>query len=154
MGLSAGDGAKGQRLYEWYRMPLMDPLVEGWKRWLLVRRSLSDPPDLAAYVCFAPEATPLAALVQVAGQRWEIEAAFEEAKAEVGLDHYEVRSWTGWHRHITLACLAHSLLTIFLAKMHATIPSPAPQAQKGGPPAQAPRGSLAAFKVRRGLSSG
>lgn len=147
--LSGGDGAKGPRLYDWFLMPLMDPLIDGWKRWLLVRRSLSDPTDLTAYACFAPEDTPLATLVQVAGHRWEIEAAFEEAKGEVGLDHYEVRSWTGWYRHITLACLAHALLVVVRAKAHDTTR----EAEKGGPEAQVLRGSLTAFKARRGLSS-
>jgi SRSO17 transposase len=118
--LSAGDGAKGPRLYDWLRLPLLDPLVKGWKRWLLVRRSLSDPSDLSAYACFAPAPTPLATLVQVAGRRWAIEAAFEEAKGEVGLDQYEVRSWTGWHRHISLACLAHALLTVVRAQAQHT----------------------------------
>lgn len=147
--LSAGEGAKGPRLYDWHLQPLADPLLDGWKRWLLVRRSLSDPTDLTAYVCFAPEDTPLSTLVEVAGRRWEIEAAFEEAKGEVGLDHYEVRSWTGWYRHVTLACLAHALLAVVRAKAHAT----QTEAPKGGPPVQIPRGSLTAFKARRGLSS-
>jgi SRSO17 transposase len=94
--LSAGAGEKGPRWYDWYRLPLVPPLQEGFERWLLVRRSLRDPTDLQAYVVFAPLDTPLAALVQVAGRRWTIEVAFEAAKGEVGLDHYEVRSWTGW----------------------------------------------------------
>ena len=99
--LSAGDGAKGPRLYDWQLVPVNAPLVEGWQRWLLVRRSLEDPTELAAFACCAPAATPLEQLVQVAGSRWRIESAFEEAKGEVGLDHYEVRSFQGWYRHIT-----------------------------------------------------
>jgi SRSO17 transposase len=79
---------------------------------LLVRRSLSDPTDLAYYVCFGPAETPLETLVQVAGTRWAIEETFESAKGEVGLDHYEVRRWPGWYRHITLALLAHAYLTV------------------------------------------
>jgi SRSO17 transposase len=147
--LSAGEGAKGPRLYDWYWTPLLDPLVAGWKRWLLVRRSLSDPTELAAYVCFAPADTPLSALVRVAGQRWVIEASLEEAKDEVGLDQYEVRSWTGWYRHITLALLAHALLAVIQAR---TAASDSPAAKKGAwfPPQT--RHSLAAFKARRGLS--
>jgi len=62
----------------------------------LVRRSLSDPTDLTAYVVFAPQETPLEAVVQVAGTRWTIESGSEAAKNEVGLDHFEVRSRTGW----------------------------------------------------------
>lgn len=148
--LSAGDGAKGPRLYDWQLLPLNPPLVEGWRRWLLVRRSLQDPTELAAFVCCAPAETPLAKLVQVAGSRWHIESAFEEAKGEVGLDHYEVRSWDGWHRHITLACLAHALLAVVRAKSGE--PELAPvlaEPEKGG---LAP-GSLAAFKARRSLLS-
>jgi hypothetical protein len=77
-----------------------------------VRRSLAEPDELAFYLTLAPAATPLAAPVRVAGTRWTIESCFEAAKGEVGLDHYEVRSWTGWHRHITLAMLAHAYLTV------------------------------------------
>jgi len=50
--------------------------------------------------------------VRVAGTRWTIESCFEAAKGEVGLDQYEVRSWTGWHRHVTLAMLAHAYLAV------------------------------------------
>ena len=66
------------------------------------------PDELTFYLTLAPEGTELATLVQVAGTRWTIEACFEAAKGEVGLDEYEVRSWTGWHRHVTLAMLAHA----------------------------------------------
>jgi SRSO17 transposase len=146
--LSAGDGTKGPRWYDWYRMALNDPLQTGWKRWLLVRRSLSDPTDLATYACFAPAGTSLATLVQVAGSRWAIEACFEEAKGEVGLDEYEVRTWTGWYRHITLVCLAHAFLAVVRARANA------PVAQKRGPSfPTAAAGSLAAFKAQRGLLS-
>lgn len=98
--LSAGDGAKGPRLYDWVRVPLarlqLSDEDRRWEHWLLVRRSLSDATDLAYYVVFAPRGTTLRALVQVAGQRWRIEQSFELAKGEVGLDHYEVRRWEGW----------------------------------------------------------
>jgi SRSO17 transposase len=101
--LSAGSGAKGERLYDWVKLPLNPPLQQGFSRWLLVRRPIGDPNELAAYVVFAPEDTPLKELAEVAGSRWRIEVALEEAKGEVGLDHYEVRNWRGWYRHITLA---------------------------------------------------
>jgi SRSO17 transposase len=110
--LSAGEGAKGPRLYDWARVPVRALPDPGWDYWLLVRRSLSDPTDLAYYVCFCPADTPLAQLVAVAGTRWAIEECFESAKGEVGLDHYEVRRWPGWYRHITLALLAHAYLTV------------------------------------------
>ena len=110
--LSAGAGAKGPRVYDWTRVPIRPLREPGWDYWLLVRRSLADPTDRAYYVCFCPAGTPLAELVRVAGTRWAIEESFESAKGEVGLDHYEVRRWPGWYRHITLALLAHAYLTV------------------------------------------
>jgi SRSO17 transposase len=110
--LSAGEGAKGPRVYDWARVPIRALPEPGWDYWLLVRRSVADPTDLAYYVCFCPAGTPLAELVRVAGTRWAIEESFETAKGEVGLDHYEVRRWPGWYRHITLALLAHAYLTV------------------------------------------
>src|SRR5712691_3235876 len=110
--LSAGEGAKGPRLYDWARVSLRPPQAPGWAHWLLVRRGLADPTDRADYVCFCPAGTSLGALVRVAGARWAIEESFESAKGEVGLDHYEVRRWPGWYRHITLALLAHAYLTV------------------------------------------
>ena len=146
--LSAGEGAKGPRRYDWLLIALNAPLVDGWQRWLLVRRSLSDPTDLAAYACFAPTHTPLARLVQIAGSRWTIEACFETAKGVVGLDQYEVRSWTGWYRHITLACLAHALLSVIQVKANGV----ATELPKKGLPMHTPPSSMAAFKAGRGLS--
>ena len=110
--LSAGAGAKGPRVYDWARVPIRPLREPGWDYWLLARRSLTDPTDRAYYVCFCPAGTPLAELVRVAGTRWAIEECFESAKGEVGLDHYEVRRWPGWYRHITLALLAHAYLTV------------------------------------------
>ena len=110
--LSAGDGAKGPRLYDWTRVAIRPLRERGWEHWLLVRRSLSDPEDLAYYVCYAPAGTSLEELVRVAGARWAIETCIEEAKGEVGLDQYEVRKWGGWYRHITLALFAHAMLTV------------------------------------------
>lgn len=143
--LSAGDGAKGPRYYDWLRLPLAAPLVAGWQRWVLLRRSVADPTEITAYVCFCPAGTTLADLVQVAGARWTVEICFEAAKQEVGLDQYEVRSWTGWYRHVTLACLAHAFLTVVRA--HGVDPLGA--AEKGGPP----RRSLARFRASRRGSS-
>jgi hypothetical protein len=79
---------------------------------LLVRRSIGKPSELTFYLTHAPEGTALADLVRVAGTRWRIESLFEQAKGEVGLDQYEVRSWVGWHRHITLAMLALAYLAV------------------------------------------
>ncbi len=143
--LSAGAGAKGPRDYDWLRLPLIAPLVDGWRRWVLLRRSVADPTELTAYVCFAPVGTTLADLARVAGSRWTVEICFEAAKQEVGLDEYEVRSWTGWHRHITLACLAHAFLTVVRAHGR----DPLAEEQKG----DRPSGSLARFRASRRASS-
>lgn len=115
--LSAGAGAKGPRWYDWAWHPLwrlqLTPEERAQGHWLLIRRSVDEPTDLAYYVVFAPRATTtLEQLVQVAGMRWQIESGFEAAKGECGLDDYEVRKWTAWHRHITLALLAHAFLTV------------------------------------------
>ena len=114
---------------------------------LLVRRSVTDPTDLTAYVVFAPQEAVLAEVVRVAGTRWTIEQLFEAAKGEVGLDHDEVRSWTGWYRHITLAMWALSLLTVLRAGAIAV------EALKKSLPSPQAKSSLAVFKASRGLSS-
>jgi SRSO17 transposase len=110
--LSAGDGAKGPRLYDWAYAPYGSDAAPGWEKGLLIRRSIAQPDELAFYLTHAADGTALADLVRVAGTRWAIEACFEAAKGEVGLDQYEVRSWTGWHRHITFAMLAHAYLAV------------------------------------------
>jgi SRSO17 transposase len=125
--LSAGEGAKGPRLYDWAVKPLVGPVDPAWGRWLLVRRSLSTPTELAYYLVCGPVTTPLAEMVRVAGSRWAIEECLETAKGEVGLDHYEVRRWTGWYRHITLALLAHAYLTVTRARAATVAP------EKGAP---------------------
>ena len=109
---SAGDGAKGPRVYDWTAVDIRPLREPGKGHWLLVRRSIANPGELAYYVCFGPEETALKELVSVAGTRWTIEECFEEAKGQVGLDQYEVRKWDGWYRHITLAMLAHAYLTV------------------------------------------
>jgi SRSO17 transposase len=121
--LSAGDGTKGPRLYDWAMKPLVSPVDLQWGRWLLVRRSLSKPTELAYYLVCGPVATPLAEMVRVAGSRWAIEECLETAKGEVGLDHYEVRRWPSWYRHITLALLAHAYLTVTRARASAAAPA-------------------------------
>jgi SRSO17 transposase len=146
--ISAGEGSKGLRLYDWLRLPLNPPLQEGFERWLLVRRSIEDPEDLAAYTVFAPEGTTLGTLARAAGSRWRVEIGFEEAKGEVGLAHYEVRSWHGWYRHITLALFAHAFLAAIRAEGRDIEAS---QSQKRAPKTAA-KNSLFAFKRKRGLS--
>jgi SRSO17 transposase len=143
--LSAGAGTKGLRWYEWRWLPLAHPMHPAWRRWLLIRRSVNDLTDLTAYVVFAPHESALETVVRVAGSRWTVESCFEAAKGEVGLDQYEVRSWAGWYRHITLAMWAYALLTVLRAvhlqseeALKKTLSSPNPS-------------SLAAFKAKRGL---
>jgi SRSO17 transposase len=115
--LSAGAGSKGPRLYDWALagLPGRDNDREGRGRWLLIRRSTSDPADVAFYLCAGPADTGIETLVRVAGTRWAIEECFQQAKTETGLDHYQVRRYGAWYRHITLAMLAHAYLAVTAA---------------------------------------
>src|SRR5918911_53266 len=117
--LSAGAGSKGERFYDWARVRLTRLQQPPWDHWLQVRRSRRDPTDLAYYVVFGPAETSLATLARVAGRRWTIEECFEVAKQEVGLADYEVRSWHGWYRHVTLAMLALAFLASLRGKLNA-----------------------------------
>ena len=163
--LSAGDGAMigsadhtsppgrgrqrprgGPRRYDWAYLPYGSDAAPGWEKGLLLRRGLTAPHEFAFYLTHAPDGTALADLVQIAGTRWTIEACFEAAKGEVGLDQYEVRSWTGWHRHVTLAMLAHAYLAVIRKTVvgggaHTRSAGGAPAAHRpGNPPAAlAPR---------------
>jgi len=110
--LSAGAGAKGERLYEWALVDVTSFMIAPYRRWLLARRNLTDAAKQAYDIVYALETATLQDLVRVAGTRWAIEESFQSAKGEVGLDQYEVRSWHGWYRHITLALLAHAYLTV------------------------------------------
>jgi SRSO17 transposase len=92
-------------------MPWRDA-PEDMTHFLLARRSVSHPDELAYYFVFGPADVTLAQLALVAGTRWQVEQAFELAKGEVGLDEYEVRTWTGWYRHVTLAMFALAYLTL------------------------------------------
>jgi SRSO17 transposase len=114
--LSAGIGAKGARLYDWALTPLWRLQLSAEERrfghYLLVRRSLDENREHAYFVVYAPRSkVTRRTLVNVAGRRWEIEIGFEATKGECGLDQYEVRRWQGWYRHVTLALLAHAVLT-------------------------------------------
>ena len=112
--LWAGAGSKGERMYEWALLPWSER--EGWAHALLVRRSLDPEPEYAFYFTYAQkERSTLKTLVQVAGQRWAIESAFQMAKGECGLDQYQVRNWQGWYRHITLSMLALAVLAVLRA---------------------------------------
>jgi len=145
--LSCGEGSQGPRWSDWQRLLLNDPAEPGWRRWLVLRRSCSDPNDIDAYRAYGPADMTLAAQVQVVGKRWTVEESIQTSKSEVGLDEYEVRSWTGWYRHITLAMWAQAFLSVLRDQEGAAV---APK--KGALPTTAP-GSLAAFKASRGLRS-
>jgi hypothetical protein len=118
---SCGDGAKGPRLYDWAaaRLPaigVFDGDNPTHERWVLGRRSLARPDEIAYYLAYAPNGTSVADLVRIAGSRWAIEDAFQAAKNECGLDQYEVRRYPSWYRHITLAMLAHAFLAVVAAQ--------------------------------------
>ena len=133
---SAGKGAKGDRLYDWARTPIHGINFPDSNYWLLARRSIPDPTDLAYYLCHAPARTSLTELVTVAGTRPAIEETFQTSKGQTGLDHYQVRQYTGWYRHITLSMLAHAFLTVTRSKKGAPNQAPTPSSpspsQKSG----------------------
>jgi len=156
---SCGAGTKGERHYDWAWLPLRE-LEGGRRRWLLARRSISKPEEIAYYVASGPRQTSLEELARVAGSRWTIEESFETGKGEVGLDQYEVRSWAGWYRHITLAMLAHAYLTVVRAEAAA---QPEEEKKEGGEERRAtsrgtdsadrPRGAAARLVVSVGAGA-
>jgi SRSO17 transposase len=136
--LKVGAGTKGPRFFEWAAVPINHPYdPRRWQRWVLVRRACNDPEDLTFYLAFGPAGTPLSELARAAGRRWAIEEAFAQGKGEVGLDQYEVRSWVGWHRHMTLAMAALALLALTRARLFARPASGLP--------------TMTVFKKKRGL---
>jgi SRSO17 transposase len=112
--VSAGTGSKGERLYDWACVALPQPEATAEAgglragRWLVVRRHIDDPSELAYYLAYGPKRTPAGELIRVVGRRWAIEDCFEQAKGEVGLDEHEVRKWDACYRHVTLSLLAHA----------------------------------------------
>src|SRR5918911_1532392 len=127
--LSAGDGTKGARLYDWAYCELADLQASEydgtrtglWTRGLLIRRSLADG-KLAFFSTWCPAGTDMATLVKVEGHRWGIEDGFETAKTELGLDHNETRSWHGWHRHVSLVMLAFGLMAAIRHQANTSAP--------------------------------
>jgi SRSO17 transposase len=144
--ISAGIGSKGLRWYDWRWVEASTPSQGSGKRWVLVRRSIPNPTEMTAYIAYAPATTSLAEVVRVAGMRWTVEESLQTAKGEVGLDHYEVRSWTGWYRHITFAMWAQAFLAVVRAEMGAKVTLP-----KGAQKLMT--ANLARFKAYRGLQS-
>lgn len=114
--LSCGEGAQGPRVYDWALLPIRPALRAGWVHAVLARRHPERTDEISYYLVYAPLDTSLEEIAHVAGSRWTIEEVFKLAKGQVGLDHYEVRSWKGWYRHITLALLALAALSIGKAK--------------------------------------
>ena len=112
--LAMSEGTKGPRLFDWARVPILHQWQDDGRHWLLIRRSLSDPQEHAYYFVFAKARTTLPEMVTAIGARWHIEEDFENAK-DLGLDHYEVRGFLGWYRHITLVLLALAFLTAICA---------------------------------------
>lgn len=108
--LTIAEGAKGPRVYDWAASTFGMPTEIGLRRWLLIRRGVHPPHEHAYYLCAAPLETIACDLAMAAGKRWAIETCFETAKQETGLDEYQVRSWTGWYRHVTLSMLALAFL--------------------------------------------
>jgi SRSO17 transposase len=106
---------QGPRVYDWAKVGLTRPGWPGRGFWLLVRRRLSDG-ELAFYACFGPAQTTLAELVGVAGIRWAVEESFQAAKDQVGLDHYQVRRYDAWYRHVTLVLVAQAFLAAVRAQ--------------------------------------
>jgi len=168
--LSAGEGSKGERLYDWLLVERNERKTpDGYKYYLLVRRSISDPKELAYYTCFVFSNATLQEIVNVAASRWSIEECFEMAKGETGLDEYEVRTFHGWKRHILM-----SLWSLFiLVALRQKIPDPFEEEAEnntderemdvaqveplteGNPPSETEpkESSLAAFKKKRKLLS-
>jgi SRSO17 transposase len=110
--LSCADGAHGQRLYDWAAVDIRPWRQPGCGHWLLARRSITHPDEISYYICYGPVDTDLAELVRVAGARWAIEECFQTTKNETGLDHYQVRRYHAWYRHITLSMAAAAFLVI------------------------------------------
>jgi SRSO17 transposase len=155
--LSAGAGSKGPRLYDWACLELSSSAPAGWEHWLVIRRSMAvgvKPPKLAYVLVFAPTGTTLQEMVLVIGARWTVEQCFEVGKDEVGLDEYEVRSWQGWYRHITLCMLAQAFLTVL--QVESTQQEPDQAEQEGEKLTYHPQpphpNSLMEFKRKRGLT--
>ncbi len=115
---SCGRGCKGHRDYEWAWAGTASP-----RHWVLIRRSLSDPSDLALYYCHVPEGRPvsLTILIRVAGKRWPVEECFQQGKGQAGLDQHQVRTWHSFCRHTVLSMCAQALLAIAAAR-----PAPGP----------------------------
>jgi SRSO17 transposase len=124
--VSAGEGSKGERLYDWACVPLANTNADGAEkefqpgRWLLVSLQIEDPREFAYYLCYGASQTEERQLIRIAGKRWSIEDGFKAAKGQTGSNEYEVRKWEGWHRHITLSLFAHAYLVVLRSATETT----------------------------------
>ena len=117
---SCGAGTKGERYYDWAAVAVTvagQPPADRHAHTLLIRRSVSDPSELEFFLAHAPEPTPIPELIAVAGMRWKIEENNAQGKDLLGLDQYQVRKWTPWHRHVTTCMLAHAFLAATRAQL-------------------------------------
>nr|WP_324199167.1 IS701 family transposase [Nocardia amamiensis] len=123
--LSAGDGVKGPRVYDWAWIEIGPDTCDAApaRRWLMIRRNQRTG-ELAYHRCGAPGPVTLATLVKVAGRRWSTEENFQTAKTLTGLDQHQVRGWRSWHRWTLLAMLAHAFLTVLAVTEQALGPAP------------------------------
>jgi SRSO17 transposase len=121
--LAMSEGTKGPRLFDWAAVPILHQWQDDGQHWLLLRRCLSAEQQTTYYFVFAPPGTTLPQMVQAGGARWHIEEDFANGK-DLGLDHYEVRSYLGWYRHITLVLLAQAFLTGICARQLSRVASP------------------------------
>jgi len=112
--VSAGQGSKGPRLYDWAWITIDAAAASAGQRWLLIRRN-NTTGELAYFRCYAPGPVPLATLVRVAGRRWTVEESFQAGKGLAGLDQHQVRRWASWHRWTILAMLASAFLAVLAA---------------------------------------
>ncbi|MBF6222821.1 hypothetical protein IU479_32570 [Nocardia abscessus] len=121
--LSAGDGAKGPRLYDWAWITIdLDTTTAPGHRWLLIRRNQRTG-ERGCHRCYNPAPATLTRLVKVAGRRWSTEENFQTATTLTGLDQHQVRRWASWHRWTLLSMLAHAFLTVLAISEHATTPA-------------------------------
>lgn len=143
--LSASLGSKGERLFDWARLPVVQAGILDARHWLVFRRCLDSPHELASYLVWSPAGTPLSTMVAAIGARWHIEEDLHTCKA-LGLDHYEVRSYLGWYRHLTLVLLAAAFLLSITVQSHLSTSPAQPE------PSCAPLLALTASEARHLLA--
>ncbi len=125
------EGHKGPLVADFLVLRAVLPLdrLPGPEVWVVIRRKVSgeaSEPEWKFYLSNAPIQTPLSTFVRVSGMRWPIETCFAECKGELGMAHYELRFWRGWHHHMTLVILAHHFLVRWQQRLNQREGGPAP----------------------------